>query len=100
MNNFTWYKPWTWFTKEEHIQIRQTARTLNTLNFIEIMVILFFTYIAYDLIYFVMEQIEKGNNHIVLGALATGVFIPLTGGIWGMLKSINHTFKNNKEEKD
>lgn len=90
--NSVWYKPWTWLDKEDHIKIRQLGKTLHALNFIEIAVVLFFCLISYDLMSFIMDQITLGNDHMVLGALATGVFIPLVGGIWSMLKNINLTY--------
>ena len=87
--------PWYHLSKETHNNLREVANTLNYFNIIEISVILFFSYIAYELIFFVMEQVTLGNNHLVLGALSTGVFIPLVGGIWKMLESINNTYKNH-----
>lgn len=88
-----WYKPWTWFSPSDHTKLRQMGKTLNALNFIEIAIALFFCFISYELIFFIMDQIALGNDHMVLGVLATGVFIPLVGGIWKMLESVNNTFK-------
>ena len=91
-----WYKPWSWFSEEDHEGLRKTGETLNALNFIEIAVVVFFCSISYELIFFIMDQITLGNDHMVLGALATGVFIPLVGGIWKMLESINKTYKGKE----
>lgn len=88
--------PWNWFEEEDHINIRKLGHTLNALNFIEISVVLFFCYISHEMIFFVMDQITLGSEHMVLGVLATGVFIPLVGGIWSMLKNINDTFKDKE----
>jgi hypothetical protein len=89
--------PWHWLSDDDHKGIRELGETLNALNFIEIAVVLFFSFISYELIFFIMDQIALGNDHMVLGALATGVFIPLTAGIWKMLVSMNETYTKIKE---
>ncbi len=93
-----WYKPWTWFDRNDHTKIRQAAKTLNALNVIEILVTIFFAGLCAEVIWFIMAQIAIGNTHTVLAVLATGVTVPIAGLVFGMLKNINSTFENKDKD--
>lgn len=78
-------------------KIRELAKTLNCLNIIEISVIIFFSWICFDLLHFVMDQVTLGNEANVLGILATGVTVPIAGLVFGMLKSVGDTYKEDNK---
>lgn len=80
-----------------HNRIRESAKTLNYLNIIEILIIIFFSWLCFDLLHFVMDQVTLGNEANVLGILATGVTVPIVGLIFGMLKSIGETYKEDNK---
>ena len=81
-----------------HDKLRQLAKTLHHFNVLEILVIVFFSWLCFDLLYFIMGQVDSGNEANVLGILATGVTVPIAGLVFGMLKSVGDTYKANKND--
>lgn len=74
-----------------HKELREKAKTLNSFCFIEIAVIVFFSYLAYDLLTWYKEimTVEKFNGVAFWGAIGG-----IAAAIFSALKYINHTHDN------
>lgn len=85
---------WNWIKdKFSHHNLRELATTLNAFCIIEIAVIGFFSWQAYDLLQWYKGIVtpETWNGNAFWAAMGG-----LVAAIFGALKYINHTYENNK----
>lgn len=77
-----------------HKYLRELATTLNSFNIVEIAVVVFFSWQAYDLLQWYKSIVtpDTFNGTAFWGAMAS-----LVGAIFGALKYITHTYEARKE---